>query len=341
MLVSPQARHVVALGASLGSFASPGAVNKLLIRWADQEDVTDWAPVPTNAAGDIPIDRGSEIITAILSRGEIIIWTDVALHALQYVAGALTFTPRFLGSSVKIIGPNAAVDVNGVAMFMAERDFIAYDGVIRVIPCPVRNHVFDDFNFAQGDKVYASVVKQFNEVWWLYPRAASAEPDAYVKYNYKDDAWDFGSLTRTAMHDSSGYVGYPYAVEGGKLYTHEIGVDGQNSVGAPQAITAFIESGDFEIDGIGAKNAHVRALLPDFKTLAGSVAVTLKGIPEAQGAAEEITEGPFTITATTQRQTCRFKAKQLSFRIESSALGDHWRMGAWRMEARARGKRGA
>jgi hypothetical protein len=340
MLISPQARHVIAFGAGTGSFQVPGAPDKLLIRWADSEDFTDWIATTTNLAGDLRLDVGSQIITAIESRGDIIIFTDESLHALQFIGGTLVFGLRHLGQSVSIIGPNAAVDVNGIVIFMGEDDFLMYDGVLRVLPCDVRNKVFDDLNQAQGDKVYCSVNKVFTEVWWLYPSAQSETNDRYVKWNYKDNVWDFGTLERTAFHDSSRFLdGKPYGTQGGKIFQHETGVDDADENGVLQAMSSRLESGDVEVDPNGRYMMHIGAMIPDFKDLVGSIDLTLNGRGYPQRTAQQ-TKGPFTITSTTERQSLRIRSRQISFLIESDALGDDWRMGTWRLEARPHGRRG-
>ncbi len=340
MLISPQARHVIAFGAGTGSQAVPGAPDKLLIRWCDSEDFSDWIATTTNLAGDLRLDVGSQIITAIESRGDIIIFTDESLHALQFIGGTLVFGLRHLGQSVTIIGPNAAVDVNGIVIFMGEDDFLIYDGVLRVLDCDVRNKVFDDLNQAQGDKVYCGVNKLFTEVWWLYPSAGSNTNDRYVKWNYKDNVWDFGTLVRTAWHDSSRFLtGKPYATDGGKIYQHETGVDETDENGVLQAMSSRLESGDMEVDPNGMNMMHIGAMIPDFKTLVGSIDLTLRGRGYPQRTALQ-SKGPFTITSSTERQSLRIRTRQISFLIQSDALGDDWRMGNWRAELRAHGRRG-
>lgn len=340
MLISPQARHVIAFGAGTGSQATPGAPDKLLIRWADSEDFTDWIATTTNLAGDLRLDVGSQIITAIESRGDIIIFTDESLHALQYIGGTLVFGLRHLGQSVTIIGANAAVDVNGIVVFMGQDDFLMYDGVLRVMDCDVRNHVFDDLNEAQGAKIYCGVNKLFTEVWWLYPSSGSNTVDRYVKWNYKDNVWDFGTLTRTAWHDSSRFLnGKPYATQDGKIYQHETGVDDTDENGVLQAMSSRLESGDLEVDPNGRQLMHIGAMIPDFKTLVGSIDLTLRGRGYPQRTALN-SKGPFTITSSTERQSVRIRTRQISFLIESDALSDDWRMGDWRTEARAHGRRG-
>ena len=339
MLISPQARHVIALGSGTGSFTSPGDPDKLFIRWASQENFADWIPLVTNTAGDLRLDIGSQILTAIESRGDIIIFTDESLHALQFIGGEFVFALRHLGQSVSIVGPNAAVDVNGVVRFMGEDDFLIYDGVLRVLQCDVRNTVFEDFNVAQGSKVYGAVSKQFTEVWWFYPSAQSNENDRYVKYNYKENAWDFGTIDRTAFHDSSRFLTKPYGTDDGKLYQHETGVDEVTDSGSLQPMVTLLESGESEVETAGEHLMHVGAMIPDFKTLVGSIDLTLFGVAYPQSPTV-ITKGPFTVISTSDRIPLRFRARQVAIRIESDAIGDNWRMGEWRAEARPHGRRG-
>lgn len=337
MLISPEARHVIAFGAGTGSAAAPGDPDRLLIRWASSEDFTLWIPAVDNSAGDLRLDVGSRIITAVESRGDIIVNTDESLHALQFISGDFVFSLRHLGQSVAIVGPNASVDVNGVVRFMGEDDFLEYDGVLRVMDCPIRNQVFDDFNNAQGEKAFASVNKLFTEIWWFYPDSTSETNTKYAKYNYRDHVWDFGTLPRTAFHDSSAFFRKPYGTFDGHLFTHETGVDGADTDGTLLPITSFIETFEMEIDPGWVM--HVSEMIPDFKTLVGSVDVFLFGKRYPQ-AAPSTEKGPFTILPATEKFEPRYRSRQVGFRVQSDALGDDWRMGTWQAEVRRHGRRG-
>lgn len=342
MLVSPEARHVVAFGAGTGSAQLPGDADRLLIRWSSSENFADWIPSAINSAGDLRLDKGSEIVTAIESRGDIITFTDESLHALQFIGGTLIFALRHLGLSVSIVGPNGGADVNGIVYFMGEDDFLSYDGVLRVMDCEVRNTVFENINLSQRDKVYCSVNKLFTEVWWFYPDGSSETNTRYVKYNYKDGIWDFGTIERTAFHDSSAFLDKPYATQDGKLFQHETGVDDADGDGILHAITSFIETYDAEIEEGGESIMHISRMVPDFKRLVGSVDLLLAGkeYPQDQTAANITTKGPFTITPDFRKQDLRMRARQISYRITSDALGDDWRMGTWRAMVKPHGRRG-
>ena len=344
MMVSPQGRHVIALGAGTGNYVSPGDPDSLFIRWSDSEDFTSWIPTTTNAAGDLRLDKGSEIITAIESRGEIFINTDESLHAMQHLGNEFVFGLRHLGQSVSIIGPNAEVDVNGVVFFMAVDDFIIYDGVISVMPCDVHSHVFDDFNTSQGYKVFCSVNRAFNEIWWFYPSLESEEPDRYVKFNYLLKVWDYGTMSRTAFHDKSRFINAPYGFDSGLIWQHETGTDETDTDGILRPMVAYIESGDLEVTEGGDQEANVGALVPDFKTLTGEIELRVSGKRDPQGDAttDRLVRGPFIVNSATKRVPgIRLKARQVSFIVRSDQLGDHWRMGTWKVEARARGRRNA
>lgn len=341
MLISPQARHVIAFGAGTGSAAAPGSPDKLLIRWASSEDFTDWIPSSVNTAGDLRLDVGSEIITAVESRGDIIINTDQSLHAMQFIAGEFVFSLRHLGQSVTIIGPNAGIDVNGIVLFMGEDDFLMYDGVLRVMECEVRNQIFDDINLDQGRKSYASVNKLFTEVWWVYSAAGSQANDRYVKYNYYDKVWDFGTIERSAFHDSSALFNQkPYGTFDGKIFIHETGVDETDPENNLTPMLSFIDSYDMDVDE-GTYHVVIRKMIPDFKTLVGSIdlSLTAKAYPSS-GGVEIVSKGPFNVTSSTPFVNPRIRGRQISFRIESNDLGDDWRMGTWRAQFKRKGRRG-
>lgn len=82
LLVSDISRFVFAFGTEdVGS----STLDPMLVRWCDQEDPFNWTPAATNQAGSVRLSRGSQIVTAIQSRQEILVWTDAALYSLQYV----------------------------------------------------------------------------------------------------------------------------------------------------------------------------------------------------------------------------------------------------------------
>jgi hypothetical protein len=178
MLVSQRDRHVLALGA-YDYFNE--AFDPMLIRWCSTEDLNDWVPTSENTSGDLRLYSGSQIVAGVRSRLETVIFTDVSVHTLPFVGGFDVFGLNIVGENVSILGPNAAVPVDHRVFFMAEADFYLYDGVVRAIPCTVRNHVYDNLNVVQRDKIYGGLNREFNEVWWFYP---SFDPETWVQQDF-------------------------------------------------------------------------------------------------------------------------------------------------------------
>lgn len=309
VLVSPQNRQIISLGAHDGSTQDP-----LLIKWCDNEDFTDWTPTASNRAGSFRIDDGStKIITGMRTRTSIMVWTDLSLHVMTPVAGNDVYTVRHIGTGTTIMSPFAAVDVNGIVYYMGVANFYVYDGTLRILPCDLWSKVFTNLNLAQKELVFASRNKEFSEIWYFYPSAGSLANDRAVIFNYKENIWYYASLTRSAYHDYSGHYEKPYAMkEDGTLYMHESGVDADGS-----AITSFLTSG--EIDMSGGKNMMaIDQLIPDFETLVGSVDIDLIA---RRYPADNVptTEGPLTVNATTEKVDVRIRGRQISLTITSNA----------------------
>ena len=328
ILMSSENRHLIALGAHDGAVSDP-----LLIRWCSSEDYTAWTASVTNTAGDKRLDFGNEIYCCIKTSKESAIFTDSTLYTMTFDGPPYTFGFSYIGLNGGIAGPNAAKEQDGRVFWMGKGNFFVYDGAIKTLFCEVLNHVFDDINWTQRAKIYAGSNREFSEVWWLYPTAASTECDAYVIYNVVENHWTYGTLARTFIVGDSDTFPTPYAAgTDGYLYHHESGVDDDAS-----ALESSLESGDVDIDD-GEYLMHVRKVVPDFKTLDGSISLTLNG-KEYPGSSETIASTAQTITATTKFVNPRIRARQVSVSLVTTAVGDDWRMGTLRLDVKQHGKK--
>lgn len=326
IIMSLENRHLIALGAHNGVADDP-----MYIRWCSSADYTDWTPSSTNSAGNKRLDQGTEIYCGIKVGKEILVHTDSAFTSMVFEGTPYTFgfTPK--GGNGKLAGPAAAKEFDGRGWWMGENDFFVYDGRMRVLPCDVRNHVFDDFNKDQKTKVFAGANQKYGEVWWLYPSALSTECDRYVIYNAWENHWSFGTLNRTAIIADS-KVFDPYGVDSsGYLYNHESGVDDADS-----AMAASLDTWDIEV-GDGDYVMHISKIVPDFKTLTGSATVTVKGKKYPHTTSYD-SQSAGDISPTTEFLNPHLRARQISLNIAMSQLGDDFRMGTLRIEAKPDGK---
>jgi hypothetical protein len=210
ILVSQNDKHLLCFGATP---YGGGSFDPLLIRWATQDQPNVWTPLVTNSAGFIRVSRGSAIVCAVATRQEILVYTEGTLNSLQFVGTTDVFSLNELSDNISIIGPRAVVAVNNTAYWMGHDKFYAYTGRVETLPCTLRNHVFQNFNYDQADQVISGTNEGWNEVWWFYPTATSQVNDAYVIYNHLEKIWYYGTIDRTAWSDSS-LREYPQAVTG-------------------------------------------------------------------------------------------------------------------------------
>ena len=194
VLMSDTGRHVIALGCT---GVNSTDITPLNVRWSSSETVTTWQPLSTNSAGGQEISSGSEIIGGLATRQEILIWTDAGITSMRYVGSPYYFSFTEVARGVSMVSPNAAVNANGKIFFMDRGNFYTYAGAAQKLVCPVLSTVFDDFDIGQKAKVVAGHNPDFSEVVWFYPsESGSGENDRYVMYNYEENVWYTGTLTR-------------------------------------------------------------------------------------------------------------------------------------------------
>ncbi len=323
VLVSPQDRQLICLGANDGDSPDP-----LLVRVSDRGNFNNFGPSSSqNRVFRKRVDVGSKIITGFRIRRNIIIFTDISVHLMQPTNNSLVYDITQIAEKNSIIGPNAGVVVDGEAYLMGLDKFHYYDGVYQELKCEVWSRVFDSFNRAQADKVYAWYNSVFGEIWWHYPSANSTECDRYVAYSVDEDHWTYGLLDRTAGNDRGAPERKPYAMKSnGRFYFHESGVDDDGAT----AMSSFLESYDVMI-GEGKNSMHMSRIIPDFEALAGTFNVYLKTKKRPETAVYT-TKGPYAFTAGRTQRGCRARGRQVAIRFESTLVGDHWNVGDFTYE---------
>ena len=357
ILVSDASRFIFAFGCNdYGSITQ----NPMLIRWSDQESLTQWTPAATNQAGSLLLSHGSQIITALQSRQEILVYTDSSLYSLQYQGAPIVWGSQLIADNVSIASENSVALASGTAYWMGVDKFYKYDGRVQTLRCDLRQYIYNDINLAQASQFFASTNEGFNEVWFFYCSANSNSIDRYVIYNYFENngqgVWYYGNMVRTAWLDS-GLRNYPMAATAiNNIVYHEYGVD-DNSTGTTAPISAVIETSEFDIDD-GDSFGFVRRILPDI-TFAGSNGtntpqVTMTLIPmqnsgsgannpqsvggESYASIQRIATAP--IEEFTGQVYIRVRGRQMILKIESNQIGTQWQLGSPRIDIRPDGRRG-
>ena len=335
IMVSGADRHVVCFGCNPLDETDQ---DLLMVRWSDQEDAVDWTPTVTNTSGSQRISSGSQIISAQKTRQEMLIWTDTSLHAMRFTGPPFTFGISMLANNVSIIGPNAVTTVGDKVFWMDRENFYVYTGRVEVIPCTLLRYVFDDINLEQSFKCFAASNKMFDEVFWFYPSADATEIDRYVKFNFTENTWDLGTLSRTAwvdygIHDNPRGSGVSSGTN--YIYVQETGDDDDGS-----PMTAFIESADIAL-GDGEQFLFISRLIPDISITSSDAEASVNYILKTRNFPGDSlsTNSTSAVKSTTQQSFLRSRSRQITLRIESSTTDITWTLGDLRLDLRPDGRR--
>ena len=346
VIVSERDRHTIVFGCDPET--DPGVQDPLVIRFSSQESLTDWETRANNTAGELRLGSGSEIIGAVQTKQQVIVFTDVSIHAMQYIGPPYTFGVQEISSGVSIMGPNAMVAVGDVVFWMGKGEFYVYSGSVAQIPCDVKEYIFSDLNINQALKINAGHNSSFSEVWWFYPSTNSSENDSYVVYNYDQKIWYYGHMPRTAWVDR-GVLGYPLAASSDNyLYYQEYGFnDGSNN--PPTALSPYIESSVVDL-GEGDQFMFATRVIPDLtfrnSTAANPTATfTIKarnfpGDNFISSDANAVTKtASIPVEQFTDQVFIRMRGRSMSIRVESNQTNTSWRLGDPRLDVRSDGRR--
>ncbi len=368
-LVSTPDRHLVFFGTET-TIGTTATQDDMYVRWSDQESIdatTSYAPSATNTAGTQRLADGTRIMGAIRGRDAIYIWTDTSLFIMRFVGAPFVFSFQQVGTNCGLIGKNAAVEVDGSAYWMSENGFFRYTGRLESLACLVEDYVYDDINTIPRNHIYAGLNNLFGEVTWFYPSSSGTSNNRSVTYNYMDSTperpvWTTSALARSSWSDSH-IFGKPHGTEYDSSATsdstvgntdgvttyfeHETGQD-QLKAGTASAVAASIQSGDFDISasqggadlrGDGEYIMKIRRVLPDFLQQTGDATITLnlKNYPTDAQASSSL--GPFESTTSTTKIDTRARARAIALKISNTDLGQHWKLGTFRLDIQADGRR--
>src|SRR6056300_71639 len=365
-LVSPTTRHLIHLGTET-IIGDTTTQDNMFVRFSEQEDINDYTVTAINSAGTQRLQDGTKIIGSLKAKETILVWTDNALYTMKFIGAPFTFGFEQVGTNCGLIGKNSAVEIDGVAYWMSNNGFFAFDGTVKSLPCTVEDYVYDQADTTKGQQVYAGLNNQYTEITWYYPSQGSEYNDQYVVFNYGESTaripggvWYIGTEARTTWIDGTVYPNpiatkfndnaagtFPVIVgESGlgqtTLFEHEVGTDQVNPDGSTTTITSFIQSYDYDLQAQGTAGEvflAVRRFIPDFKDLQGNAKVTLAVKRYPQQSETTTALSPFTITTSTDKKDTRARGRFVNIKIENDSNSESWRFGTMRLDIQPDGRR--
>jgi len=368
-LISPTTRHLIHFGTET-TIGDPSTQDDMFIRFSNQEEINEYDILAVNSAGSQRLQDGTKIMGALTAKENILVWTDNSLYTMKFVGAPFTFGFEQVGTNCGLIGQNAAIEIDGVAYWMSNNGFFAFDGTVNSLPCSVEDYVYDDCATTKGQQISAGINNLFTEVTWWYPTQGADFNNRYVVYNYGQTNqptpmgnWYTGvneNSVRTAWIDSLIYP-KPYATafnssntgtfpnvigESGLgqsvFFEHEVGTDQINPNGTTTILTSFIESYDFALQtdqGIGEYFLAMRRFLPNFKVLTGNAEISISVADYPADPNTTTALSPFTIDSTTTKVDTRARGRYASLKIENTNAGESWRFGTFQADLQPDGRR--
>jgi len=348
MTISPRDRHVIFFGTQ----TTPGTsstYDPMAVLFGSQESITDFTPNATNTAGFQRLSSGNRIVTAVPTRGDILILTNTSAHSMQFVGPPFTFSFKQIGTNCGTLSAHSAVEAENVVYWMSDGAFYLFDGVVKEIPCSVQDYIFQDINTDEHSIIYAGVNLDFSEVNWFYASGTSTAIDRIVTYNYLEKLWTIGTLARTTWASKDVFanplatkyipnsttlaqptvIGLTAGVS--TLYDQEKGVNDDTD-----PITAFIESGDVDIVD-GNNNLFIKRYIPDMKDQQGAVNIQFL-VRQYPGSVQTVASSTL-VYSTTTKVDMRARGRQVAVKIISSDIDTKWRMGTLRIDGQEDGLR--
>ena len=313
IIVSPNDRHLIALGANEYSPSATvsGTFNPMLVRWADQDDRTNWVPSISSTAGEVVLTDGTEIVGAVRSKNAINIWTDNSLWLMEFAGPPFTFRFQQAGTNCGLLSTHSGVDYNGVTYWMGYNNFYRFTGQVEVLPCTVRRYIFDDINTSYYDKIYAGINSEFREIIWLYCSSGQTECDKYVIFNPEDNYWVYGEMIFTTFADKEVFgntITTGVTASGNNIYNNE----------PPEVFTGKLHH--FDLSGGKIK-----------------MEITTKQYPEQPDV--DAIKKEFDITDTTQKVDFRARGRQAKVKVSCGSNNASWRWGSIRLGLQGDGGR--
>lgn len=299
--------------------------NPMCIRMCKAEDYTDWT---TNTNDDVEerILPGSGRLVGGGCIGEYYVaWTDTGLYWGEYV-GLPNQVTRWtsVDTNCGLIGPNAFYILNQTAFWITP-DYQFYTWTPgappTLIQCPIRNAFKDNVAVGQFEKIAATGVGQYGEVWWFYPDARDGlECSRYVALSTIDGTWFRGEMARSACCDAGPTQAPIFVTSDGTVYWHETG---QTADGG--ALECSITSADQYIEE-AARFLLIRGLWPDFEDQQGAISLTvnLRKWPQANTV---YTKGPYSLPANVSKKDFMASGRVASVTFSGNSSPCFFRLG--------------
>ena len=320
-----------------------------LIQNSSAGDFANWVSPDANATNvatgkivrGLPIRGGSTSPSGLF-------WAVDALIRVSFQPSSSGGTNYFwaydlVSSQTSIMSSSSVIEYDGIFYWAGVDRFLSYNGVVQEIPnSNNQNYFFDNVNMTQRQKVWATKVPRYGEIWWFYPKGDATECTDAIIYNVRDKTW-YDAGEAIGARRSAGvfsevffkpiWAGNEANTEGKyTLWQHETGVDSIYLTNV-DAVQSYFET--YSIGTLGGLVGSVQQpgdnlwtrlerIEPDF-VQEGDMTVVVTG----QGYADDtvVDSDPYVFSPGTLKIDMREQRREMRLRFESNTAGGTYQTG--------------
>jgi hypothetical protein len=294
--------------------------------WCNEEDRNAWDFSNVDSqAGFLDIEPASPIICAENGRFGVLFFTAKKAYVTRYIGLPYIHDYLELADDCTPYSPASVTSTSYVILWMSQQGMFSFDGVnITPIACTIRTWIDDDIEVANArEQACIGHVGNFNEVWWFFPQKGQLFNTRVAIYNYKEQWWSQGQMSRSACVTSS-YTQQPIMADGTVAFEHELGSVYGN------ADPPWAETFDLNLVN-GAKFVTLKQVIPDLREAAQAAEVQFQfssqrtrsqGDPEVWTTPVPIRQDGYVDARVTGRDI-RMKISCIGPQIVPFTLGQH------------------
>jgi hypothetical protein len=329
-----------------GFNASGGIVvlHPYLFMFGNDGDVT-WTEAgdPTTILNSARV-TASKIVKGLATRGGNsspagLLWSlDSLIRVTQVGTTTVDFAFDTVTSQSSILSSNGVIEYDGLYFWAAVDRFLVYNGIVNELPNSMSlEFFFDNLNFSQRQKVWATKYPKYGEIWWFFPKIGSDECNHALIHNVREQTWYDTEIERGSGHFDQTFSRPIWTSNvgdvGGKfdIWQHEIGED-QVIDETHTAIESYFETSSIAWAATGPdkqrkftqKNVRLDRIEPDF-VQTGDMSLVVNG--KAYARSNDDVSISYSFTPTTDKIDMREQRREMTLKFTSNSIGGNYKMG--------------
>jgi hypothetical protein len=325
------------------------ALHPYLFMYGNYGDVKWTTPSDVTQILESARVTGSKIVAGMATRGGNtspagLLWSLDSVIRITNVGVEFSFDTVTDESS--ILSSNSIIEYDGIFYWIGVDRFLMYNGTVQELKNDMSiNFFFENLNYAQRQKVWATKITRFGEIWWHFPKGTSTEANWALIYNVREQTW-YDTPSNAPTFNSNRSAGYfpqvfPNPIWASNVpdndgnYSVWIHEKGYNKVMRDNTITPILskvqscffsfcaEGIDGQVGGM-SKNTYLYQLEPDFISK-GDMALRVQGKSYANSTPN--TYDPIAFNSATEKIDIRIQAREMSLIFENNAQNGSFQMG--------------